>query len=33
LVPLEALVQIAAQALKLPGLRASQVIEMRIFGE
>jgi glutamate formiminotransferase len=33
LVPLEALTQIAAQALKLPGLSASQVVEMKIFGE
>ncbi len=33
LVPLEALTQIAAQALKLPSLSASQVVEMKIFGE
>ena len=33
LVPLEALTQLAAQALKLPALNASQVVEMKIFGE
>jgi glutamate formiminotransferase len=33
LVPLEALTQIAAQALKLPTLSTSQVVEMKIFGE
>ncbi len=33
LVPLEALTQIAAQALRLPSLSASQVVEMKIFGE
>lgn len=33
LVPLEALTQIAAQALKLPALNANQVVEMKIFGE
>jgi glutamate formiminotransferase len=33
LVPLEALTQLAAQALKLPALNASQIVEMKIFGE
>ena len=33
LVPLEALTQLAAQALKLPSLNANQVLEMKIFGE
>jgi glutamate formiminotransferase len=33
LVPIEALTQVAAQALRLPGLSASQVVEMKIFGE
>lgn len=33
LVPLEALTQLAAQALHLPALSASQVVEMKIFGE
>lgn len=33
LVPLEALTQLAAQALKLPALSTSQVVEMKIFGE
>ncbi len=33
LVPLEALTQLAAQALKLPSLNSSQVVEMKIFGE
>ncbi len=33
LVPLEALTQIATQSLKLPTLNASQVVEMKIFGE
>ncbi len=33
LVPLDALTQIAAQALELPALSASQVVEMKIIGE
>jgi len=33
LVPLEALTQLAAHVLKLPALSASQVVEMKIFGE
>ena len=33
LVPLEALTQLAAQALKLPSLNVNQVVEMKIFGE
>jgi len=33
LVPLEALTQIAAQALMLPGLSAQQVVEMKLLGE
>lgn len=33
LVPLEALTQLAAHALKLPALNASQVVEMKIYGE
>jgi glutamate formiminotransferase len=33
LVPLEALTQLAAHALKLPGLNVSQVVEMKLFGE
>ncbi len=33
LVPLEALTQLAAQALKLPSLNVSQVVEMKLFGE
>jgi glutamate formiminotransferase len=33
LVPLEALTRLAAQALKLPGLNVSQVVEMKLFGE
>ena len=33
LVPLQALTQLAARALKLPALNASQVVEMKIFGE
>lgn len=33
LVPLEALTQLAAQALKLPTLQVSQVVEMKLFGE
>ncbi len=33
LVPLEALAQVAAQALKLPALKAEQVVEMKLFGE
>ncbi len=33
LVPLEALTQIAAQALRLPSLSASQVVEIKLFGE
>jgi glutamate formiminotransferase len=33
LVPLEALTQLAAQALRLPELRVSQVVEMKLFGE
>lgn len=33
LVPLEALTQIAAQALQLPGLSAEQVVEVKVFGE
>jgi len=33
LVPLEALTQLAAQALKLPAMNASQVVEIKIFGE
>jgi len=33
LVPLEALTQLAAQALKLSSLNASQVVEMKILGE
>ena len=32
LVPLEALTQLAAQALKLPALNASQIVEMKLFG-
>ena len=32
LMPLEALTQIAAESLKLPGLSANQVLEMQIFG-
>lgn len=32
LVPLDALTQLAAQALKLPALNASQVVEMKIHG-
>ncbi len=32
LVPLEALTQLAAQALHLPALQPSQVVEMKIFG-
>ncbi len=33
LVPLEALTQLAAHALKLPALNVSQVVEMKLFGE
>lgn len=33
LVPLEALTQLAMQALKLPALSPSQVVEMKIFGD
>ncbi|MBI3915119.1 MAG: glutamate formimidoyltransferase [Chloroflexi bacterium] len=33
LVPLEALTQVAAQALKLPALKAEQVVETKLFGE
>ncbi|MBM3130748.1 MAG: glutamate formimidoyltransferase [Chloroflexi bacterium] len=33
LVPLEALTQLAARALQLPGLNVSQVVEMKLFGE
>ena len=33
LVPLEALTQLAAHALKLPVLNVSQVVEMKLFGE
>ena len=33
LVPLEALTQLAAHALKLPALQVSQVVEMKLFGE
>jgi glutamate formiminotransferase len=33
LMPLEAVTQIAAGALKLPELKGSQVVEMKIFGE
>ncbi|MBI5302644.1 MAG: glutamate formimidoyltransferase [Chloroflexi bacterium] len=33
LVPLEALTQLAAHALKLPALNANQVVEMKIHGE
>ena len=33
LVPLEALAQVAAQALKLPALKAEQVVETKLFGE
>lgn len=33
LVPLEALTQLAAQALKLPALSANQVVEAKLFGE
>jgi glutamate formiminotransferase len=33
LVPLDALTQLAAQALKLPMLNASQVVETKLFGE
>ncbi|MDE3090889.1 MAG: glutamate formimidoyltransferase [Chloroflexota bacterium] len=33
LVPLDALTQIAAQALKLPALSANQVVELKVFGE
>jgi glutamate formiminotransferase len=33
LVPLEALTQLAAQVLKLPGLQVNQVVEMKLFGE
>ncbi|MBI5031373.1 MAG: glutamate formimidoyltransferase [Chloroflexi bacterium] len=33
LVPLEALTQLTAQALKLPSLNANQVVEMKIYGE
>lgn len=33
LVPLEALTQLAAQALKLPALNVTQVVEMKLFGE
>jgi glutamate formiminotransferase len=33
LVPLKALTQLAAQAIKLPGLDASQILEIRLLGE
>ena len=33
LVPLEAMVQVAAHALQLPALKAEQVVEMKLFGE
>lgn len=33
LTPLAAILQVAAQALKLQGLRAQQVVEMQLFGE
>jgi glutamate formiminotransferase len=33
MVPLQALTQVAAQALWLPKLSADQVIEMKVFGE
>jgi glutamate formiminotransferase / 5-formyltetrahydrofolate cyclo-ligase len=33
LVPLEALTQLASQALKLPALSADQILEMKILGE
>ena len=33
LVPLEALTQLAAHALKLPMLNTTQVVETKLFGE
>ena len=33
LVPLEALTQLTAHALKLPALQVNQVVEMKLFGE